>query len=154
MSGDCNVYGGFVVGQSSSGAKWGEIKGTISSQLDLLSALNDKVDKVKNKGLSSNDYTDSDKDKLSRVNAVYSVLVGTNWNEFVDGVYVQNIDINGIRATDSVVADIVLDTDPLVAEAEMEAWNCVSRIIINDGSVTIHCYNSTPKIKFTMRLKI
>lgn len=153
MAGDCNMYGGFVVSQSSSGARWGEIQGTLSNQSDLLSALNNKVDKVSNKDLSSNDYTDLDKEKLSRLNTIKSVLVGTNWNTIDDGVYTQDLEVDDIRATDSVVAGIILNTDPLKAKLEIEAWSYVSRIVINDGSITIYCYKSMPKTEFTIQLK-
>lgn len=45
-------------------AEWGSIGGNINSQIDLRNALNDKVDKVNGKGLSTNDYTAADKNKL------------------------------------------------------------------------------------------
>lgn len=63
-----------------SGAAWGQITGTLSDQTDLQTALNSKVDKVSGKGLSSNDYTTSDKNKLAGIEAGannYSLPVAT-----------------------------------------------------------------------------
>lgn len=62
MSGDCNIYGGFTAGSGGGGGSsetfWGNIHGELSSQIDLVSELDRKVDKVDGKGLSSNDFTD------------------------------------------------------------------------------------------------
>ena len=68
MSGDINVFGGFVSGASS--AVWGDIKGNIEEQTDLITRLNAKEDKQEGKGLSTNAYTDDDKEKLGKVNTV------------------------------------------------------------------------------------
>lgn len=46
-------------------AVWGSIEGNISDQTDLQSALNAKVDKETGKGLSTNDYTTAEKNKLA-----------------------------------------------------------------------------------------
>lgn len=50
---------------SDADARWGNISGTLSEQTDLQSALNQKVDKVAGKGLSTEDYTATDKTKLT-----------------------------------------------------------------------------------------
>lgn len=47
------------------GVTWGSITGTLSNQTDLKNALNSKVKKVSGKGLSTNDYTNEDKTKVS-----------------------------------------------------------------------------------------
>ena len=44
---------------------WGSITGDIEDQTDLTEALGLKVDKVTGKGLSTNDYTDADKNRLA-----------------------------------------------------------------------------------------
>lgn len=46
-------------------ARWGELKGNIEDQTDLKDALDAKVDTESGKGLSSNDYTTEEKNKLS-----------------------------------------------------------------------------------------
>lgn len=43
---------------------WGSIGGTLSNQEDLATALAGKVDTEAGKGLSTNDYTDADKQKV------------------------------------------------------------------------------------------
>lgn len=48
-------------------AKWGSITGDLSTQADLKSALDGKVDIVSGKGLSTNDYTTIEKNKLAGI---------------------------------------------------------------------------------------
>lgn len=50
-------------------ANWGDIDGTLSDQTDLQAALDNKVDKVTGKGLSTEDYTTLEKTKLSGIAA-------------------------------------------------------------------------------------
>jgi predicted DNA-binding WGR domain protein len=59
---------------------WGSITGTLSAQTDLQNALNNKVDKVTGKGLSTNDYTTTEKNKLAGIEAGAQVNVKADWN--------------------------------------------------------------------------
>jgi len=68
-----NVTGG-------GGATWGTITGILSNQTDLNTALNDKVDKVAGKGLSTEDYTSAEKTKLAGIEAGAEVNVNADWN--------------------------------------------------------------------------
>jgi GDSL-like Lipase/Acylhydrolase. len=60
---------------------WGTITGSISSQTDLNLALGDKVDKVNGKGLSTNDFTDAEKNKLSGIEQGAQANVQSDWNQ-------------------------------------------------------------------------
>lgn len=62
------------------GATWGSIAGTLSNQTDLNDALNQKVDKVTGKGLSTNDFTNADKTKLDGIATGAEVNVQSDWN--------------------------------------------------------------------------
>ena len=94
-------------GSGSGSGVWGGITGTLSAQTDLQSALNgkanlshthtianvtnlqttldNKVDKVVGKGLSTNDYSDTDEAKLIslRTNEEVDILLGTKVDEIV-----------------------------------------------------------------------
>jgi hypothetical protein len=58
---------------------WGDIEGTIADQLDLVAALNNKVDVVSGKGLSTNDFTNTLKTKLDGIEAGAEVNVKADW---------------------------------------------------------------------------
>jgi hypothetical protein len=55
-------------------------------------ALNDKVDKVQGKGLSTNDYTDAEKQKLANIESNAQANVQSDWNEddTEDDGYIKN----------------------------------------------------------------
>lgn len=59
---------------------WGDIEGTIADQLDLIALLDDKVDVVSGKGLSTNDFTNTLKSKLDAIEAGAEVNVKADWN--------------------------------------------------------------------------
>ncbi len=106
MAEDCNIHGGFTIY-----AKWGEIQGDLLEQTDLKNALDSKVDKEEGKGLSTNDYTDEEKNKLaSAIRGVKgsSTLIPPDTNMIVD-VTPSNIGavpiirtINGRRLTSDI----------------------------------------------------
>jgi hypothetical protein len=68
------------LGGGTSSVEWGDITGTLADQTDLQNALNDKVDKVTGKGLSTNDYTTAEKNKLAGIEAGAQVNVNADWN--------------------------------------------------------------------------
>lgn len=70
MAEDCNIYGGFTIY-----AKWGEIQGDLLEQTDLKNALDGKVDKEEGKGLSTNDYTDEEKNKVNSASQKASTAI-------------------------------------------------------------------------------
>lgn len=57
------------------GGTWGSITGTLANQTDLNTALNNRVDKVTGKGLSTEDYTTTEKNKLASLSVVPDVTV-------------------------------------------------------------------------------
>ena len=76
MSGDCSIYGGFVVGTSN--VNWGDIQGEISNQSDLMSELDKKVDKIDGKGLSTNDYDNTAKEAVDSLGTASKCNTGTS----------------------------------------------------------------------------
>lgn len=153
MSGDCNIYGGFVSGSSK--ANWGDIQGEISSQEDLISALDKKVDKIEGKDLSSNDFTDEEQEKLRKLNTIFTFSLSPDkWDFFNENIYTQTIDFETVKSTDSVIANIVLSEDENTSQMELEYWNKVTKIEINDGSITTYFKGKIPSIPLNIKIKI
>ena len=76
------------VGKTNNVDKWLVIQGDITVELDdyatkesVTTELNKKVDKVNGKGLSTNDYTTNEKNKLAGIAANAEVNVQSDWNE-------------------------------------------------------------------------
>lgn len=153
MSGDCNIYGGFVSGSSKT--NWGDIQGEISSQEDLISELDKKVDKIEGKDLSSNDFTDEEQEKLNRLNTVFTFsLFPDKWEFFNENIYTQTVNFETVKSTDSVIANIVLSEDENTSQMELEYWNKVTKIEINDGSITTYFKGKIPSISLNIKIKI
>ena len=153
MSGDCNIYGGFVSGSSK--ANWGDIQGEISSQEDLISALDKKVDKIEGKDLSSNDFTDEEQEKLRKLNTIFTFSLSPDkWDFFNENIYTQTIDFETVKSTDSVIASIALSEDENTSQMELEYWNKVTKIEISDGSITTYFKGKIPSIPLNIKIKI
>lgn len=76
-----HISGGGASSQPvASGGTWGSITGTLSNQTDLQTELDDKVDKIVGKGLSTEDYTTTEKVKLSSIATGAEVNVNADWN--------------------------------------------------------------------------
>jgi hypothetical protein len=69
-----------LIADSGGVINWGDIEGTIADQLDLIAALNNKVNVVSGKGLSTNDFTNTLKSKLDGIQAGAEVNVNADWN--------------------------------------------------------------------------
>ena len=67
--------GNVTISNTNISAVWGNVTGTLADQTDLKSALDDKVDKVTGKGLSTNDFTDTLKTKLDNISSGAQVNV-------------------------------------------------------------------------------
>ena len=76
-------------------AEWGSISGALSAQTDLLAELNNKVNKINGKQLSTNDYTNEDKEKLKSIDnklEAKNIIEGKNINIDTQG---NNVIISG-----------------------------------------------------------
>ena len=86
-------------------ANWGSISGSINAQEDLIAEFAKKVDKVEGKGLSTNDYTDADKEKLAALEA------GAQKN------VIEEIQVDGVKVAP---ADKVVNIVGLAKAADIE----------------------------------
>lgn len=68
--------------------------------------------------------------------------------------YTQKIVLTGVRETDEVVIGPVQSADYTVAQRQIEAYNCISRIIVNNGSVSLLCYQDTPTINIPIKVVV
>lgn len=123
--------------------------------------LDNKVDKETGKGLSTEDYTSEEKTKLSNIEEeanktdveIYSsTLTSSGWSS--SAPYTQTVNISGILATDTPIADVVLDVVTSTAMTQISAWMCVSKIETANGSITATCLEEKPTINIPIQLKV
>lgn len=82
----------------------------------------------------------------------YNATIGTTWSG--SGPYTQTISVNGLLSTDNPIIDVVLSDDTESSKTILENWSNVSRIVTNDESITIYCYDTKPTVSIPIQLKI
>lgn len=152
MSGGCNIYGGFVVGGSSgsstTSASWGNITGNISNQKDLAEKLDSKIDKTEVK-----DFINEIQDNLVGLNKIYLITIDKVWSNFSENTYMQVIPVNGIKEKDIAMVCIELSDDETLADKELQVWNRITKIVINNGSITAYIKGKVPDVSIKIRIK-
>ena len=68
--------------------------------------------------------------------------------------YTQTVPVEGLLETDTPIADVMLDNDPEIAAAELEAFELVGRMDAENGQLTAYCYDSAPEAEITIRLLV
>ena len=125
-----------ISGGGGGSASWGSITGALSNQTDLVDALSNKVDKVSGKGLSTNDYTTADKNKVDALGTASTKNVPTSG----DASATQVVMGNDTRLSDSRPASDVYDwakaaTKPTYTKSEVGLGN-VPNVSTNDQTPT------------------
>lgn len=108
-----------IVTNTQTSAEWGNITGTLSSQTDLNNALGGKVDKVTGKQLSTNDYTNLEKIKLSGIEDEAEKNVNSDWNAVSGDAQILNK-----PTIPTKTSDITNDSGFITTEADptVPAW--------------------------------
>lgn len=68
--------------------------------------------------------------------------------------YTQRIQLTGVLETDEVLIGPVQSADYNVAQRQIEAYNCISRIIVNNGSISMLCYQDVPTINIPIKVVV
>ena len=115
--------------------------------------LDSKVDKIEGKGLSTNDFTDEMKNKLTGSNKSYLITIDKVWSAYSEDTYMQIVPVNGIKETDIAAVCIETSKDEFLADKELEIWNRITRIVINSGSITVYIKEKMPDISIKIIIK-
>ena len=120
-------------------SSWGSITGNISDQTDLQSAIDTKVDKVTGKGLSTEDYTTTEKSKLAGIQAGAEVNVNADWNAVSGDAQILNKptipSIAGLATTSYVDSQDATKQDILVSGTNVKTVEGQS--ILGSGDISI-----------------
>lgn len=68
--------------------------------------------------------------------------------------YTANLVLAGAKASATPIADVVLSNDIDTAILQKEAYQCIDRIVMNDGSVTLYCFDSLPEVTFDIKFMV
>ena len=82
----------------------------------------------------------------------------TGWTTATDSTgetyFTINITNSALTSTGYPLCDVVLPDDIAAARLQDEAYKCIGKITINDGSVILCCFDEIPSVSFTMRIQI
>jgi len=120
-------------------SSWGSITGNLASQVDLQGALDNKVNTEAGKGLSTNDYTTTEKNKLAGIASGAEVNVNADWNATSGDAEILNKptipSIAGLATTSYVDSQDATKQDVLVSGTNVKTVEGQS--ILGSGNIDL-----------------
>ena len=113
---------------------------------DDINATNIKVNEIE----TNQNKTQTD---IENTNGVIDVTVPvSNWS--LSAPYTQTISIPDLKDSRPVIGQHYIGIiNQSNINAQDKARNCVERIVANNGSITLYCYNQKPQIDFGISIK-
>lgn len=85
--------------------------------------------------------------------ATYTATLTTaGWS--ASAPYTQTVTVSGLLATDNPIADVVLSGTASTAQAQLDAWGCVGRMVAAANNFTAYCYEEKPTTAIPIQLKV
>ena len=82
----------------------------------------------------------------------FTATVGTGWTGA--GPYTQTVAVSGILASDMPHVVPVYDADNTTAQAQREAWGCVSRGVAAAGGIQFTCFGDKPETAIPIQIEV
>lgn len=109
-------------------------------------------------------YTDIKDDVIQALSnkpnaTTYTVSVPTtSWTEKTDTdnqkYYYKKITVSGMTASGQAMTDVAMSDSVATARKEMEAYQCVNRVVTGAGYVELYCFDEVPTTAFTLRILV
>lgn len=85
----------------------------------------------------------------------YTVSVPLSWQSHgTNGGYRQTITVGDMRITDNPIYDVALGEDVAANSLYQAAFDCITRLTTDNGSITLWANNEKPTSAFTLRLQV
>lgn len=81
-----------------------------------------------------------------------ATLTTAGWS--ASAPYTQTVTVSGLLATDNPIVDVVLSGTAAIAQAQLEAWGCVGRMVAAANSFTAYCYDTKPTTAIPLQIKV
>lgn len=82
----------------------------------------------------------------------FTATVGTGWTG--SGPYTQTVAVSGILASDMPHVTPVYDADNTTAQAQREAWGCVSRGVAAADGIQFTCFGDKPETAIPIQIEV
>lgn len=99
-----------------------------------------------------NDTDAATKSYVDKKRAVFSAVISTEWAG--DEPYTQTVTVEGLLATDMPHVAPVYDADNTTAQAQREAWGCVSRGVAAAGGIQFTCFEDKPETAIPIQIEV
>lgn len=106
-------------------------------------------------------YTDIKEDVIhNKAEAkTYTVSIPTtSWTEETDTdnqkYYYKKITVSGMTASGQAMTDVAMSDSVATARKEMEAYQCVNRVVTGADYVELYCFDEVPTTAFTLRILV
>lgn len=83
---------------------------------------------------------------------IFTATVGTGWTG--SGPYTQTVTVAGVLASDMPHVVPVYDADNTTAQAQREAWGCVSRGVAAAGGIQFTCFEDKPETAIPIQIEV
>lgn len=125
----------------------------------LASTVAGKVDKVTGKGLSTNDYDDTEKAAVASISSKadqkksWTTTLDTTWTGNA-APYTKTVTVEGMLATYVPMLDVIYSNTTSTAIQEAEEYSKISKIESGAGTVTLTCFEEKPTISLNVRIEV
>ena len=92
------------------------------------------------------------KDYVDGKRKTFTATVGTGWTG--SGPYTQTVTVAGVLASDMPHVVPVYDADNTTAQAQREAWGCVSRGVAAAGGIQFTCFEDKPETAIPIQIEV
>lgn len=99
-----------------------------------------------------NDADAATKSYVDKKRAVFSAVISTEWAG--DEPYTQTVTVEGLLETDMPHVVPVYDADNTTAQAQREAWGCVSRGVAAAGGIQFTCFGDKPEAAIPIQIEV
>lgn len=99
-----------------------------------------------------NDADAATKSYVDKKRAVFSAVISTEWAG--DEPYTQTVTVEGLLETDMPHVVPVYDADNTTAQAQREAWGCVSRGVAAAGGIQFTCFGDKPETAIPIQIEV
>lgn len=100
--------------------------------------------------------TDAIQELQENIVQVFNFTAGVDWDGWVQSgdAYTKTVFINGLLESDTPIMDVVLLDDVSAAKLQLESYQCINRAVVNNGSITLYCYDEVPFVSFEIQLLV
>ncbi|WP_085832129.1 hypothetical protein [Clostridium merdae] len=68
--------------------------------------------------------------------------------------HTQTVTVSGLLEIDNPIIDVVLSDAVATAQAQLDAWGYVSKIVTGENSIVVYCYDAKPTIAIPIQILV